>query len=238
MITANSNFSLSAALQAYSDNLRAKAAAAGKTEGADAKNTATGPTTGSANNASSGTKGTDKSTSGAGSSTGASTGASPTGASRTETTATIGTFKATAARQSLDKTQQELAKAIREAVTKAGGALKGEVAFSLDSTNGLKITGSAEDKAVIAAALKADNSSPSLASRLASLTKNAVTLESNNRSNSAISQAARYAKTPAAVMSLYNTLMAQQSTSSTTAVFTLSDKLSSLTYKGVVDTSA
>ncbi|HIV69777.1 MAG TPA: hypothetical protein H9903_02475 [Candidatus Aquabacterium excrementipullorum] len=237
MITANSNFSLSSALQAYSDTLARKAAAAaGKTSDSDSTSSADktktpGTTTGAKDGSS--TSGT------AGTTGGTKTTTSTSATEQTQATAnTTTSIKTTMARQTLDKTQQDLAKALREAITKAGGSLKGEVAFSLDSTSGLKITGSDEDKATISAALKADKSSPSLASRLASLTKSAVTLESNNRASSAISQAARYAKTPAAVMSLYNTLMQQQGTSSTTAVFTLADKTSSLTYKGMVNASA
>ena len=217
MISANNNLNLSSALLAYSDSLRAKAAAAaGKTE-----DTAT---TGTAD----ATKG-----SGASAGTKASTAIEQTVAASPSTS-----FKTTRGRQELDKTQQDLAKSLREAVAKMGGSLKGEVVFSLDSASGLKITGSEADKAAISAALKADKSSPSLASRLASLTKNAVELESNNRSSAAISQAARHAKTSAAVMSLYTTLMQQQQGTSTTAVFSVSDKNSSLTYKGMVNTSA
>lgn len=220
MISTNSNFSLSSVLQSYADGLSAKAAAAiGKAAGGDgagggasATSTATTP--------------------------GETTATNTAAKTATSTAAAPSSFKATAARQTLDQTQQQLAKALREAVSKAGGSIHGEVAFSLNSSSGLTITGSAEDKATIAAALKADTGSPSLASRLASLTKSAVTLESNSRASTAISQAARYAKTPAAVMSLYNTLMAQQGSTSATAVFTLSDKASSLTYKGMVDTSA
>lgn len=224
MISTNSNFSLSSVLQAYADGLSAKAAAAiGKAAGGDG--------------ASGGASATATSTSTA-TTPGETTATNTAAKTATSTAAAPSSFKTTAARQTLDQTQQQLAKALREAVAKAGGSIHGEVAFSLNSSSGLTITGSAEDKATIAAALKADAGSPSLASRLASLTKSAVTLESNSRASTAISQAARYAKTPAAVMSLYNTLMAQQGSTSATAVFTLSDKASSLTYKGMVDTSA
>lgn len=215
MITGNSNFNLSSALLAYSDSLRAKAAAAaGKTDKADETDTTTTGKTP--------TTGTDK--------------AADT--LKTIEASTSTSFKTKRGRQLLEQTQQTLAKALREAVTASGGALKGEVSFALDSTQGLKITGSEEDKKAISAALKADKSSPSLASRLAALTKDALSLETDNRSSAAISQAARYAKTPAAVMSLYSSLMQQQQSNSTTAVFTLSDKTSALTYKGMVDTSA
>lgn len=218
MITGNSNFNLSSALLAYSDSLRAKAAAASgntdKTDETTESNTAaTGKTP---------TTGTDK--------------AADT--LKTIEPSTSTSFKTTRARQVLEQTQQTLAKALREAVTASGGAIKGEVSFALDSTQGLKITGSEEDKQAISAALKADKSSPSLASRLAALTKDALSLETDNRSSAAISQAARHAKTPAAVMSLYSSLMQQQQSTSTTAVFTLSDKTSALTYKGMVNTSA
>ena len=222
MISANNNFNLSSAMLAYSDSLRARAAAAaGKTEDTD---TATKPVTADA------TK--DTSTAG----TSATSGNKAT--EQTIASSPSTSFKTTRGRQELDKTQQDLAKALREAVAKMGGSIKGEVTFSLDSVSGLKINGSEADKATISAALKADKSSPSLASRLASLTKNAVELESNNRSSAAISQAARHAKTSAAVMSLYASLMQQQQGTSTTAVFSVSDKASSLTYKGMVNTSA
>jgi hypothetical protein len=215
VITGNSNFNLSSAMLAYSDSLRAKAAAAaGKTDKSDETDTATTGKTP--------TTGTDK--------------AADT--LKTIEPSTSTSFKTTRGRQLLEQTQQTLAKALREAVTASGGVLKGEVSFALDSTQGLKITGSEDDKKAISAALKADKSSPSLASRLAALTKDALSLETDNRSSAAISQAARYAKTPAAVMSLYSGLMQQQQSSSTTAVFSLSDKASALTYKGMVDTSA
>jgi hypothetical protein len=215
VITGNSNFNLSSAMLAYSDSLRAKAAAAaGKTDKSDETDTATAGKTP--------TTGTDK--------------AADT--LKTIEPSTSTSFKTTRGRQLLEQTQQTLAKALREAVTASGGVLKGEVSFALDSTQGLKITGSEDDKKAISAALKADKSSPSLASRLAALTKDALSLETDNRSSAAISQAARYAKTPAAVMSLYSSLMQQQQSSSTTAVFSLSDKASALTYKGMVDTSA
>lgn len=215
MITGNSNFNLSSALLAYSDSLRAKAAAAaGKTDKTDeGDKTATGKTP---------TTGTDK---------------APDTAQTIEPSAST-SFKTTRGRQVLEQTQQTLAKALREAVNASGGKIKGDVSFALDSGQGLKITGSDEDKKAISAALKADKSSPSLASRLAALTKDALSLETDNRSSAAISQAARYAKTPAAVMSLYSSLMQQQQSSSTTAVFTLSDKTSALTYKGMINTSA
>ncbi|MFZ5528054.1 MAG: hypothetical protein ACOZE7_15485 [Pseudomonadota bacterium] len=215
MITGNSNFNLSSALLAYSDSLRAKAAAAaGKTDKSDEADTATTGKTP--------TTGTDKTAD----------------TLKTIEPSTSTSFKTTRGRQLLEQTQQTLAKALREAVTASGGALKGEVSFALDSTQGLKITGSEEDKKAISAALKADKSSPSLASRLAALTKDALTLETDNRSSAAISQAARHAKTPAAVMSLYSSLMQQQQSTSTTAVFSMSDKTSALTYKGMIDTSA
>lgn len=222
MITSNNNFSLSSALLAYSDSLRARAAAAAaKTDDSDAassdKTKGTGATTGTTGSAT-----TDKSAE----------------ATKTVELSASTSFKTTRGRQELDKTQQDLAKALREAIAKLGGALKGEVAFSLDTSNGLKITGSEADKTTISDALKADKSSPSLASRLASLTKDAVTLESNNRASAAISQAARHAKSSAGVMSLYTTLMQQQQGTSTTAVFTVSAQNSALTYKGMVNTSA
>lgn len=228
MISANNNFNLSSAMLAYSDSLRAKAAAAaGKTEDSDK---ATSTTTPSKSAATDSTKGT-------------STSATDTTKGSTATEQVVAaspstSYKTTRGRQELDKNQQDLAKSLRDAVAKMGGSLKGEVAFSLDSAAGLKITGSDADKATISAALKADKSSPSLASRLASLTKNAVELESTNRSHAAISQAARHAKNSAGVMALYTTLMQQQQGTSTTAVFAVSDKNSSLSYKGMVNTSA
>lgn len=215
MITGNSNFNLSSALLAYSDSLRAKAAAAaGKTDKTDEGDKTTAGKTPAT--------GTDKTPA----------------TLQTIEPSTATSFKTTRGRQVLDQTQQTLAKALRDALTASGGTIKGEVSFALDSSQGLKITGSDEDKKAISAALKADKSSPSLASRLAALTKDALSLESENRSSAAISQAARHAKTPAAVMALYSSLMQQQQSSSTTAVFTLSDKSSTLTYKGMVDTSA
>jgi hypothetical protein len=226
VISANNNFNLSSAMLAYSDSLRAKAAAAAaKTEDSDSTTATPSKSATTDNTTGTGTSATDPAK----------------GSTATEQVVAASpstSYKTTRGRQELDKTQQDLAKSLRDAVTKMGGSLKGEVAFSLDSAAGLKITGSDADKATISAALKADKSSPSLASRLASLTKNAVELESTNRSHAAISQAARHAKTSAGVMSLYTTLMQQQQGTSTTAVFAVSDKNSSLTYKGMVNTSA
>lgn len=241
VIATNNNFNLSSALLAYSDSLRARAAAAaGKTGESETASSSAGTTPSTQNpTQADATKGTSASgTSASGTKAPAKTPTKTEAALQAAIDNTPASFKTTRARADLDKTQQDLAKSLREAVAKLGGAIKGDVAFSLDSTGNLKITGSDADKAAISAALKADKSSPSLASRLASLTKNAVTLESNNRSSAVISQAARFAKTPAAVMSLYTTLMQQQQNTSTTAVFTLSDKSSSLAYKGMIDTSA
>ncbi len=226
MISANNNFNLSSAMLAYSDSLRAKAAAAAaKTEDSDSTTATPSKSATTDNTKGTGTSATDPAK----------------GSTATEQVVAASpstSYKTTRGRQELDKTQQDLAKSLRDAVAKMGGSLKGEVAFSLDSAAGLKITGSDADKATISAALKADKSSPSLASRLASLTKNAVELESTNRSHAAISQAARHAKNSAGVMALYTTLMQQQQGTSTTAVFAVSDKSSSLTYKGMVNTSA
>lgn len=226
MISANNNFNLSSAMLAYSDSLRAKAAAAAaKTEDSDSTTATRSKSATTDHTKGTGTSATD-------------TAKGSTAAEQVVAASPSTSYKTTRGRQELDKTQQDLAKSLRDAVAKMGGSLKGEVAFSLDSAVGLKITGSEADKATISAALKADKSSPSLASRLASLTKNAVELESTNRSHAAISQAARHAKNSAGVMALYTTLMQQQQGTSTTAVFAVSDKNSSLTYKGMVNTSA
>lgn len=226
MISANNNFNLSSAMLAYSDSLRAKAAAAAaKTEDSDSTTATRSKSATTDHTKGTGTSATD-------------TAKGSTAAEQVVAASPSTSYKTTRGRQELDKTQQDLAKSLRDAVAKMGGSLKGEVAFSLDSAAGLKITGSEADKATISAALKADKSSPSLASRLASLTKNAVELESTNRSHAAISQAARHAKNSAGVMALYTTLMQQQQGTSTTAVFAVSDKNSSLTYKGMVNTSA
>lgn len=229
MISANNNFNLSSAMLAYSDSLRAKAAAAAaKTE--DSDSTTATPSKSATTDSTAPTKRTGTSAT--------DTAKGSTAAEQVVAASPSTSYKTTRGRQELDKTQQDLAKSLRDAVAKMGGSLKGEVAFSLDSAAGLKITGSDADKATISAALKADKSSPSLASRLASLTKNAVELESTNRSHAAISQAARHAKNSAGVMALYTTLMQQQQGTSTTAVFAVSDKNSSLSYKGMVNTSA
>lgn len=149
---------------------------------------------------------------------------------------TPASFKTVQARKDLDKTQQAIAQDLRAALTKAGTPLKGEVSFSFDAKGALTIQGSAEDKAAVTAALKADNSQPSLAARIESLAERADTVEGNNRRSAAIMQAARHAGNASGLMSLYTSLMAQQSQAS--ATFSVSNQASQMVFKGMVDTSA
>lgn len=149
---------------------------------------------------------------------------------------TPASFKTTQARKELDKTQQAIARDLRTALSRAGTPLKGEVSFSFDAKGAMTIHGSAQDKAAVTAALKADTTEPSLASRIESLAERADTVEGNNRRSAAIMQAARHAGNASGLMSLYTSLMAQQSQLSTT--FSVSAEASQLVFKGMVDTSA
>lgn len=208
----SNSFNVSSALTAYVDSLRAKTQA-DTTAGDKTKNTAAGNT-----------------------STKATTATKTGTVSNSVLNKTPASFKTTQARHDLDKAQLAVAKDIKAALTKAGTALKGEVSFSVDAKGALTISGSAEDKAAVAAALKADTSSPSLASRITSLSERAETVESNSRRSAAIMQAARHAGHSSNLMSLYTSLMTQQGEA--TASFSMSDKASQMVFKGMVDSTA
>ena len=167
--------------------------------------------------------------------TGGATGEASATARRGGHTAPV-SHKTTLARQELDKQQQAIAKEFNAALAKAGTPLKGDVSFGIGSDGHLTISGSDTDKASIKAALKADKSNPSLASRIGTLAQRAATLETGVRQSAAISQAARYAGHATNVLALYNSLMQQQGSAS--AVFTLSDKGGALSYRGMVDSTA
>jgi hypothetical protein len=149
---------------------------------------------------------------------------------------TPASFKTVQARKELDKTQRAVAQDLRTALSKAGTPLKGEVSFSFGAKGALTIHGSADDKAAVAAALKADTSQPPLAARIESLAERAGTVEGNNRRSAAIMQAARHAGNASGLMSLYTSMLAQQSQAS--ATFNVSNQASQIVFKGMVDTSA
>jgi len=145
-------------------------------------------------------------------------------------------FKSTSAQQKLDQKQTALATDMRAAMAKAGVALSGPVAFSVDAKGGLTVEGSDKDKAAVAAFLKADASKPGFSSRLSALSTEASALSATIRQSAAISQAARYAGASGNVMSMYSSLLAQQD--ATPATFSLSAASSSLTYAGVLSSKA
>jgi hypothetical protein len=145
--------------------------------------------------------------------------------------------KAAVARQQLNTLQSALGKDIRAALTKAGQHLSGTVDVSLGSDGKLVFSGSDEDKAKLKAALSADKSTPSLTARLVSLAKQAESFDRQSVQSSALTTAARMAgKTSQNLVELYRSLMTTQSSS--TAVFSLSDKSSQVAFKGAVSASA
>lgn len=143
---------------------------------------------------------------------------------------------ASTAGQALDKQQSALSKDLLAAMSRSGVKLSGAVEFSVSSDGSVGIKGNASDKAATTAFLKADNSRPSFAMRVATQARDALKLSSTIQQSAAISQAARYAGKSGDVMSLYNSLMAQSNT--TAAVFSVSASSSSLTYPGALATKA
>lgn len=145
--------------------------------------------------------------------------------------------KAAVARQQLNTLQSALGKDIRAALTKAGQHLSGTVDVTLSADGKLVFSGSDEDKAKLTAALSADKSTPSLTSRLVSLAKQAESFDRQSVQSAALTTAARMAgKTSQNLVELYRSLMTTQSSS--TAVFSLSDKSSQVAFKGAVSASA
>lgn len=163
-------------------------------------------------------------------------------ASSTKSSATTSSSVATPtrlviARQQLNLQQQSLAKEIRSALTKAGQSLSGTVDFSLGADGKLSISGSDADKAKINALLAADKSVPSLTTRLANLSKQAQAFDKQSVQTNAAMVAARQAgKGTQNLVTLYQSIMASQSTSK--AVFSLSDKTSQVAFSGAVETKA
>lgn len=160
--------------------------------------------------------------------------------SKSSTTASSGIATPTrlvVARQQLNLQQQSLAKEIRSALTKAGQSLTGTVDFSLASDGKLSISGSDADKAKINALLAADKSVPSLTTRLTNLSKQAQAFDKQSVQTNAAMVAARQAgKGTQNLVTLYQSIMASQSTSK--AVFSLSDKTSQVAFSGAVETKA
>lgn len=168
----------------------------------------------------------------------ASTSAStqPTAATKAAVQAAAHSHQFAAAQASLDKQQSALATDLKSAMATAGVQLSGSVSFSVSSSGELQVDGSDADKAQVDKFLAADTSNPGFTSRITSLTTAAQMLSSNIQQTASISQAARYASSPSAVLSLYQTLSQQQDT--TAAAFNFSAAGSSLTYAGVVASQA
>lgn len=147
-----------------------------------------------------------------------------------------GTHRAAVAGRALDKQQAALASDLRSAMSQGGIKLAGTVEFSVGSDGSVDVKGSDADRAATTAFLKADTTRPSFATRIATQARDALKLSATIQQTAAISQAARYAGTSGAVMSLYTSLM--QSSTTTTAVFTVSAGASSLSYPGSLTTKA
>lgn len=144
--------------------------------------------------------------------------------------------KATAGQRQLESKATALSTELRAAMKQAGLKLGGAVDFSVAADGKLAIQGSDKDTDAAKAFLQNDKSTPSFASRLGALTKEADAHSQTLRQNAAISQAARYASNSTGVMSLYGSLLQRQDT--TPAVFTLSASGGSLTYPGVLQSKA
>lgn len=147
-----------------------------------------------------------------------------------------GTGKAAAGVRHLETAQQALGSELRAALAKAGVKLTGRVEFTVKGDGTVQTKGADADKAAVKAFLAADTSKPTFASRIASQAQDALKLSGDIQQSAAISQAAKLAKTSGAVMSLYNSMMAQRPATSVT--FSLSAASSSLTYPGSLSASA
>lgn len=146
-----------------------------------------------------------------------------------------GTAKSAMAVKALDTSQKALGTELRAALAKAGVKLTGAVEFTVKGDGTVQTKGSDADKAAIKAFFAADTSKPGFASRIASQAQEALKLSGTIQQSAAISQAARLAKSPGGVMSLYNSLMQNTAASVT---FSLSASASSLTYPGSLSANA
>ena len=167
-----------------------------------------------------------------------STGSTATTAATSSSSAGGTSAKAAQVRQELDGLQTGIAQDLRSALKRAGLSLTGTVSFKVNTNGSLDITGSAADKAAVSKALNADSQQPSLASRIQSLDKRVEAYDAANTRNAALSSAARYAGRGQAanVMTLYQTLLSQNSSSS--AVFSVSAQGSQLAFSGSVNATA
>lgn len=147
-----------------------------------------------------------------------------------------GTAKSSATIHQLDVAQKKLGTDLRAAMGKAGIHLSGAVDISVKSNGSVAFSGSDEDKAAMKAFLKADSSQPSFANRIADQAKEAMKLSTTIQQSAAISQAAKLARSAGGVMSLYTSLMQQNS--STSVMFSISSTSSSLSYPGALATNA
>ncbi|MFG6487255.1 hypothetical protein ACG04R_11290 [Roseateles sp. BYS78W] len=145
--------------------------------------------------------------------------------------------KSAAAAAVLERNQKALTTELRAALDKAGVKLTGTVDFSVKSDGSVEVKGNDADKAAVKSFLSADTSKPSFATRIATQAKDALKLSQTIQQSAAISQAAKSAKSAAGVMSLYTSLM-QQQTGASAAVYSLSPTSSSLTYPGSLSANA
>lgn len=146
------------------------------------------------------------------------------------------TSRAVTATQQLETGQQALGAELRAALAKAGVKLTGSVEFIVKGDGAVETRGAAADKAAVKAFLASDTAQPSLASRIASQAQQALKTAGSIQQGAAISEAAKLAKSPGAVMSLYSTLMQQAPAAS--VVFSVSDGGSKLSYPGSLTVSA
>ena len=156
--------------------------------------------------------------------------------SAAQTTRTVDGFRTEASRQELNKIQTALGKDIRTALSKTGYSLTGTIDFTVGSDGKVSVVGSDKDKAAVMAALKADQSAPSLESRIKALDTKAESFDKNYRQAATMQQAAKYAGRGTNLVQLYSSLMAKQTASS--AVFSVSAKDSQIAFKGSVSAQA
>lgn len=147
-----------------------------------------------------------------------------------------GMFKTASLVRNLETAQLALAADLRAALEKASAKLAESVQISVNSKGEVEVTGSDKDKAAVQAVLKADTSDPSLGTRIAKQANEALQLSATIQQTAAISQAATLSKTPAGVISLYQSLM--QQTASTSVVFSVSAESSTLSYPGSLKAKA
>jgi hypothetical protein len=144
--------------------------------------------------------------------------------------------KAVSAQAVLSKRQMQLTSDLQAALSKAGLAVKGELAFSVDADGEVQVTGTKDDQQRVAAFLKNDATKPGFTQRITDLVQSADKLSASMRDNAAWVQAARSVGRNGNMAALYSTFAQTQDT--TAAAYRIDAKSGALSYPGVVASQA